>query len=136
MFKKLKQFITSSMKMQHIYQPVMLIELLKSKTGSATAEHIAKKILGYDKSQIEYYTEIVKRMPGRVLTKNRGITSLIEGKYYLNGNEKIRQDQTAELIELCKLKISSFEEERKGVHWGHRRRGRKPISGSIPISPR
>mgnify|MGYP001390128799 CR=1 FL=1 len=109
----------------------MLIELLRSKTGSATAEHIAKKILGYDKSQIEYYTGLVRGMPGRVLTKNRGIISLIEGKYYLNGHEKLRQDQIAELIELCKLKINSFEEERRGVYWDHRRRGRKLISGSI-----
>ena len=113
MFKKLKQFVTSSMRMSHIYQPVMLIELLRSKTGSATAEHIAKKILGHDKSQIEYYTEIVKKMPGTVLTKNRGITELVDGKYSLNGYQNLSQEQITELIELCRLKIRSFEEKRK-----------------------
>jgi len=29
-FKELKQFITEDMRMQHIYQPMMLIELLKT----------------------------------------------------------------------------------------------------------
>ena len=131
MFKKLKQFITSSMRMSHIYQPVMLIELLRSKTGSATAEHIAKKILGYDKSQIEYYTEIVQKMPGTVLTKNRGITELVDGKYFLKGYQYLSQEQITELIELCRLKIRSFDEKRKGAHWDHRKKGRKLISGSI-----
>lgn len=72
-FDQLKQFITNDMQMQQIYQPVMLIELLK-RNGTATVDQIAQAILNRDPTQIEYYSEIVKNMVGRVLTKNRGIT--------------------------------------------------------------
>ena len=43
-FKELKDFITTKMKMAQIYQPVMLIEILK-KGGYASTEQIAKAIL-------------------------------------------------------------------------------------------
>jgi len=39
-FDQLKKFITEDMQMQHIHQPVMLIELLKN-GGQATEEEIA-----------------------------------------------------------------------------------------------
>ena len=40
-FKDLKDFIQNQMRMSHIYQPVMLIEILKN-GGYASAEKIAK----------------------------------------------------------------------------------------------
>ena len=53
-FENLKNFILNDMKMVHIYQPVMLTELLKSE-GKATVYEIAKSISREDPSQIEYY---------------------------------------------------------------------------------
>jgi len=50
----------------------MLIELLKN-GSEATVTQIAQAILDKDPTQIEYFTEIVKNMVGRVLTKNCGI---------------------------------------------------------------
>jgi ATP adenylyltransferase len=47
------------MSMLHIYQPVMLIELLKNQ-GRSSVEEIAQSILNRDPSQIEYYSQIVK----------------------------------------------------------------------------
>ncbi len=70
--------------MSHIYQPVMLIELLES-GGSATVNQIARTILQHDPSQVEYYEQITKQMPGRVLTKNRGITEKDGPRYRLKG---------------------------------------------------
>ena len=67
-YKKLSNFITKQMRMSHIYQPVMLIELLGRK-GSASTTEIAKALLGYDISQVEYYEHITKNMVGKVLTK-------------------------------------------------------------------
>ena len=61
--------------MSHIYQPVMLMTLLKNK-GKASVKEIAQSILNQDPTQIEYYSEIVKNMVGKVLTKNRGITEI------------------------------------------------------------
>ena len=62
----LKKFITEDMSMAHIYQPVMLIELLKNK-GSATEEQIAQVILNRDPTQLDYYIDKVKNMVGKVL---------------------------------------------------------------------
>ena len=66
--------------MSHIYQPVMLMELLKNK-GRASTDSIAKQFLRYDEAQIEYYQHITKIMPGKVLTKQR-----------VNYNEKAFRD--------------------------------------------
>ena len=40
-FQELSHYISNQMRMSHIYQPVMLRELLKS-NGEATVEQIAK----------------------------------------------------------------------------------------------
>ena len=73
-YEKLKKFITEDMRQSHIYQPVMIAELL-SKGGESTVRNIAQVILDKDPSQIDYYSQIVKNMVGKVLTMNRGITT-------------------------------------------------------------
>ena len=45
------------MRMSHIYQPLMLIELIKG-NGKSTGRKIAKSFLDYDETQIEYYQNI------------------------------------------------------------------------------
>jgi hypothetical protein len=72
-FDQLKVFIDKSMRMSHIYQPVMLMTLL-TKGGKASVRDIATSILIHDESQIEYYEQITKEMVGRVLRK-RGLVS-------------------------------------------------------------
>jgi ATP adenylyltransferase len=76
-FEHLAEYINRRMRMSHIYQPLMLMELL-GRRSPASAEDIARRILGEDNSQIEYYTERVKRMVGRVLSGN-GITNHSRG---------------------------------------------------------
>jgi ATP adenylyltransferase len=49
--------------MAHIYQPVMIRELLKSE-GKASIRNIAAAFLSRDESQLEYYEQITKEMPG------------------------------------------------------------------------
>ena len=129
-FEKLKQFITTDMRMSQIYQPVMLIELLKG-NGTATIEQVAQAILNRDPTQIEYYSEIVKNMVGRVLTKNRGITERIGDNYHLIGAAVLSPEQINELIELCNHKIKEYEQKRGGAHWQHRSRTREPVSGTV-----
>ena len=46
--------------MSHIYQPLMLIELIKG-NGKSTERKIAKCFLDYDETQIEYYQNITKQ---------------------------------------------------------------------------
>ncbi len=117
--------------MSHIYQPVMLIELLKRKNCTVTVQQVAKQILNRDQSQIEYYSKIVKEMPGKVLTKNRGITEINDGKYILKDFKKLSEKQKKELIFLCEERINKYEEKRSGSHWDHRRKGRQPVPGSV-----
>lgn len=129
-FLELKNFITKDMSMSHIYQPVMLIELIRN-NGKATVKEVAQAILNHDPTQIEYYSEIVKNMVGKVLTKNREVTEKEKDTYSLKGSESLTASERAELIELCEMKIADYEKKRNGDHWDHRKRGRKLISGSI-----
>ncbi len=58
-FQSLVRFIEHEMRMSHIYQPVMLRELLAS-GGRASTRQIARALLAEDRSQIEYYEQITK----------------------------------------------------------------------------
>jgi len=127
---ELTKFITQDMRMSHIYQPVMLIELLKN-NGSASTNQIAKAILERDPTQVEYYSTIVNRMVGNVLTRNRKITNKDKDIYSLNLDDKITDFQRNELITLLESKINEYEVKREQSHWEHRRRNRNVISGSI-----
>jgi ATP adenylyltransferase len=129
-FDQLKQFITNDMQMQQIYQPVMLIELLK-RNGTATVDQIAQAILNRDPTQIEYYSEIVKNMVGRVLTKNRGITEKQNKQYHLIDSQMLSPEQIEQLILLCNQKIEEYESKSDGAHWEHRRRTRDPVTGTV-----
>ena len=71
-YERLRDYIASRMHMSHVYQPLMLMEHL-GRRSAAPAQDVARRILGEDVTQIEYYTERVKRMVGKVLTGN-GIT--------------------------------------------------------------
>jgi len=129
-FENLKNFIINDMSMSHIYQPVMLIELLKN-NGHASVNQIAQSILNHDPTQLEYYSEIVKNMVGKVLTQNRGITKKNANAYNLIDANQLSQSEVTELINLCEHKIQEFEKKRDGAHWEHRKRGRRVISGTV-----
>ena len=130
-FKQLKHFINNEMSMSHIYQPLMLIELLKEMDGTASVKDIAQAILNKDPTQIEYFSQVVKNMVGRVLTKNHEIATKDKDIYSLIGSEYLTNKEAEELIELCEQKIAEFEAKRGDTIWNHRRRGHRPISGSI-----
>jgi ATP adenylyltransferase len=129
-FPKLRQFISEEMRMSQVYQPVMLIQLLKN-NGQSTVQQIAQALLDKDPTQIEYFTEIVKNMVGKVLTKNRGITEKNGNTYKLINADQLTHEQVQELIELCQIKVDEFEAKRGASVWEHRRRGHRPISGSV-----
>jgi diadenosine tetraphosphate (Ap4A) HIT family hydrolase len=130
-FKRLHRFITTEMKMSQIYQPLMLIELLRNMDGKASVKDIAQSILNKDPTQIEYFSQIVKNMVGKVLTKNHDIATKDKNTYSLIGSDELSNEQAEKLIELCEEKIAEFEAKRGDAVWSHRRRGHRPISGSI-----
>lgn len=118
------------MRTSHIYQPVMLIELLKN-NGKRTVTDIAKAFVNRDPTQVEYYSSVVKNMVGKVLTKNRGITYKEGETYHLSGIRDLSADQREELIQLCQRRLEGYEAKRGEAMWEHRKRGHRPISGSI-----
>ena len=97
-YDQLYKFISEEMQMSQVYQPVMLIEMLASKTGTATVEQIAKAILDHDPTQIDYYSEVVKKMPGVVLTKNRGIAEKQGQSYALKDFNELTTDERQKLV--------------------------------------
>ncbi len=128
-FDQLREFILHGMRMSHIYQPVMLMELLK-RGGSASVNQIAQSLLVRDHAQLEYYETITKNMVGRVLTKNRGITEKEGNAYTLKGFNSLSATQREELIALCLEKVDAYVEKRGDAIWEHRRKSQGYISGT------
>jgi len=127
-YLRLSDYINKRMRMSHIYQPLMLMELLE-RTSPAPASDIARRILAEDSSQIEYYTQRVKRMVGQILTKNR-ITSHCHGEYSLVGGDELSAAERDELLQLCRDRLDAFRRHRGDEVFAHRARHRTPISGS------
>lgn len=117
--------------MSHIYQPVMLLELIKS-GGFATTNQIAKSLLAHDASQIDYYEQIVKNMVGKVLTKNRQITERSDDGYRLKGFDELSETERGALASLCEAKIDEYVAKRGSAIWSHRRKS----SGYVPGTAR
>jgi diadenosine tetraphosphate (Ap4A) HIT family hydrolase/5-methylcytosine-specific restriction endonuclease McrA len=128
-FDELLQFVERDMRMSHVYQPVMLRELL-NRNGRATVADIARALLNEDRSQIEYYSEITKNMVGRVLT-NRNVVKRGGGEYMLVGYENLTPDQVQRLKAACETKLSEYLARRGDAIWEHRRRSAGYISGTL-----
>ena len=121
--------------MAHIYQPVMLIEILKS-GGAASVTEIAKALVGHDTSQIEYYERITKNMVGKVLTTNNNITELIkDGRktvgYRVPQSDDLTTKEIDDLVSLCVDKIEGYIGKRGDKIWSHRKKSSGYISGTL-----
>jgi ATP adenylyltransferase len=128
-FEELLKFVEHDMRMSHVYQPVMLRELL-TRGGRASREEIAQALLNEDRSQLEYYSEITRDMVGRVLT-NRGITKRDASGYELPGYDSLTPEQVKQLTEICNRKLSEYVEKRGDAIWQHRRQAAGYISGTL-----
>lgn len=115
--------------MSHIYQPAMLIELLK-RGGAASVTDVAKALLGHDKSQVEYYEHITKNMVGKVLTNSRGITHRENDQYSIIGFGELSSSEISELISHCENKIAEYLDNGKDP-WSHRRKSSGYIKGTV-----
>jgi ATP adenylyltransferase len=133
-YEKLFDYILKKMRMSHIYQPVMIRELL-TQGGKADVEVIAKALLSHDQSQIEYYGLRTKNMVGKVLSAN-GITEVertgrnITG-YVLDGAASLSSTENSELIRVCNEAIETFLEKRGDRVWSHRSSSAGYVSGTL-----
>jgi ATP adenylyltransferase len=129
-YKDLEDFITRRMRMSHIYQPVMLLELLQNK-GAASVDAIAHALLSHDESQLEYYRHITNNMVGKVLTKNNGITVKDGKEYRLQRFNELNQQEIEALVALCESKIEQYVTKRGSAIWQHRTKSAGYISGTL-----
>ncbi len=128
-YQILKDFIKNRMRMSHVYQPVMLMTLLKNK-GSCSQKEIAKALLAYDKSQIEYYEKITNNMVGRVL-RNHEIVHKDKKEYLLKGFEDLSEGEVQELIYQCEEAVEEYIEKRGTKIWEHRKASSGYITGTL-----
>ena len=131
-FQKIKDYIQNKMRMSHIYQPVMLIEILTN-NGAASVKQIAKSFLAKDESQIDYFVDITKKMPGDRLTHHNVVKKqgrADKTQYYLENFSELTQSEINELIEICQNKFSSFVESRPEL-WQYRKKSQGYIKGRV-----
>lgn len=128
-FRDLERFISTKMRMSHIYQPVMLLTLLDN-AGRCHQQEIAKAILAHDPSQIDYYTNITNNMVGKVL-RGRSIVEKDKKDYMLSGFASLTTDNIEVLKKLCLSKIHEFNVARGQDVWEHRRKSKGYVSGTV-----
>ncbi len=132
-FKHLEAFIRERMRMSHIYQPVML-QVLLEKGGFASTEEVAKALLSYDRSQVEYYEIRIKKMVGKVLTRNGVIEPVKDGRrivgYKLSAND-LSSQEIAALRDLCQQRLAAYIDQRGDTIWGHRGVADGYVPGSV-----
>jgi ATP adenylyltransferase len=100
-FEELKRYLTSEMKMSHIYQPILIRGLLEN-GGTANIKQIAT-YFSLDKNRSLHYQKIIKVYPLNVLSKN-GIIKYEEDLIKLL-IDNITQEQKAELEKICEQRL-------------------------------
>jgi hypothetical protein len=92
------------MRMSHVDQPLMLMELLGhgfARQQPAPAQDVARRILGEDVTQIDDYTERVKRMVGKVhLQRHHPLQARLLRH---GGRVELSDAERDQLLELCCL---------------------------------
>jgi ATP adenylyltransferase len=128
-FEELKHFLEHTMRMSHIYQPVMIRSLLENK-GSLSDEAIARELLKFDPSQLEYYQKITNNMVGRVL-RNHKVVEKDRSDYSLTAYHQLSQAEIEELIRICDQKLQEYITRRGEAIWQHRKHNRGYILGTV-----
>ncbi|TDL83998.1 HIT domain-containing protein [Palleronia sediminis] len=101
---------------------------------SRVSQQIARALLSYDLSQVEYYEIRTKNMVGRVLTNNQIVEPIKDGVRtigYRLLEAELTAGETEQLIAACDAKIAEYIERRGGVIWQHRTNANGYIPGSV-----
>ena len=104
-FEHLIDFVSHRMRMSHIYQPLM-IKTLVERGGWASTRDIAARFLSQDESQLDYYAEITKRMPGRVLASHGVVERDGNGFRLLADVGSFTAEQRSVIARLCDAAVA------------------------------
>src|SRR4051794_25582127 len=127
-FQQLRDFLTHRMRMSHLYQPLMLKSLIE-RGGFASLRDIALSFLAHDESQIEYYVEVIKRMPGPVLTRHQLVRREGAGFRLVLDIQELTTDERLEVLRLCDGAVANHSGRRGRKLYDHRRLALGDISG-------
>lgn len=127
-YEQLVDFISSKMKMSHIYQP-LLIRSLVDAGGSAILRQLAQFFLSQDESQLLYYEKRIKEMPLKVLSKH-GLASADGELVHLNV-KTLSLEQKAHIRSICEQKLQEFVQKRGLGIWDYRLLEDDPIPDSL-----
>ena len=118
--------------MQHIYQPVMIKELLASAQYAASTFEIASKFLVNDEPQLQYYKEVTRQMPGRILRRHDIVTYDSENDRFALNVDGLGRDQINDLVRLYDAKIAEYEQRygRRSI-WYSGFAGARDVSGPL-----
>lgn len=116
-FEELKIFLKEKMKLSHLYQPLLIKELIDN-GGKATIRQLAISFLKNDESQIQYFEKRIREMPLKVLSKH----GIIERKNDLVEllSDSLTFVQKIEIQKICDEKIFEFVSEKGMGVWDYR----------------
>ncbi|MFN9932162.1 MAG: hypothetical protein ACK55R_04260 [Cyanobacteriota bacterium] len=95
-YERLRQYIAKRMRMSHIYQPLMLMELL-GRRSPAPAQDVARRIL---------------ESAGWARFTFNGITRFGKGAYTLIGGDELSDNERDELLQLYRQRLDGFRAQR------------------------
>ena len=128
-FEHLIDFVSHRMRMSHTYQPLM-IKTLVERGGWASTRDIAARFLSQDESQLDYYAEITKRMPGRVLASHGVVERDGNGFRLLADVGSFTAEQRSVIARLCDAAVAGYTARRGDRIYNHRRAALGDISGT------
>jgi diadenosine tetraphosphate (Ap4A) HIT family hydrolase len=108
-----------------------MLKALIEGNGKASLRAIAAAFLAHDQAQLEYYEEITKRMPARVL-QNHGLVQKGRDGYRLSlPLNDLTDTQRHELIRICNAKVDDYLQRRGARAYDHRRTALGELSGTL-----
>ena len=125
--RELIDFIRVTMRMSHVYQPLLIRTLVES-GGAATVRQLARAFAAADDAQVRLYEKRIKEMPLPVLKKH-GIVTVENGIVRLTANS-LDFDAEADIIGACNQRISEFLAQRGPGAWSGMLET-SPVSGTI-----
>jgi len=104
--KELREFLTATMSMTEVYQPVVIKHLLLN-GGSCSKEQLATRLADNDESVQEYYRRILMRWPKITLTKH-DVVSYDRTTQQFKLNLEPSDSEFDDLVAICDAKIASW----------------------------
>ena len=125
---ELLEFITTRMRMSHVYQP-LLIRCLLDAGGQATVRQLAIEFSKEDEAQVRYYEDRIKKMPVDVL-KGHGVVEEADGVVKLTV-DGLTFEKKANLRAMCEQKIGEFLSSRGLSTWDYSLLNFDPVGESL-----